>query len=551
MDVADNLSVHQRNVLVTRTQFYNKTSYETDEHGFSAPAQVWTGSKFEVPKSKDVDYTNACHIQLIDLVLKNPQWKDYFRRSALSESLRVQSNPEVSFEELETAEKKIPTFTNVTKLHWHIFNGKCIEKFQVDNTNKYQFDWPLQSDHGQSVNSKIFGIDPKIMDENLADIRGHQIFNERNEVHKPYRQLSHRLSKQPATIPSIRTRHDPSVIATSLLQDAVVLNHLDNAVKLTPAADLLKIIILGSPLNQLYKKTILMILVAEMSYLPAREDLKTIPVDMVLKSLEQQLEDKTTRQFVSSVLMGASPSMLDGFAWRSCYLSRDKKRVIENIKQLQQTMFELRDGPSFEDIVADVEKLFQNLVTQHPAHKPALESIYQKAKQMITDNRQFDHAATVLSDCLYTINYEPKLIINRHVWLLADAPLYRKLQRILKDKLTVPEMPISTIMATNAALVTVETIMTEASKVMQPSIIRDLYNPQVFLTTNSTVKAIVNQQAQWSPIRPELAVTVGEVTPQQTTELFCTLNFAKIDKEKQARALTETGKLSGSNIKIF
>ena len=98
--------------------------------------------------------------------------------------------------------------------------------------------------------------------------------------------------------------------------------------------------------------------------------------------------------------------MLDGFAWRSCYLSRDKKRVVENIKQLQQTMFELRDGPSFEDIVADVEKLFQNLVTQHPAHKPALESIYQKAKHMITDNRQFDHAATVLSDCLYTINYE-------------------------------------------------------------------------------------------------------------------------------------------------
>ena len=40
---------------------------------------------------------------------------------------------------------------------------------------------------------------------------------------------------------------------------------------------------------------------------------------------------------------------------------------------------------------------------------------------------------------------------------------------------------------------------------------------------------------------PEMAITVGDVSPQQATELFCTLNFAQIDRERQARALTDTG----------
>ena len=540
--MADNLDVHQRNTLVHRTQFYDSGHFVRDEAGFSQRAEVWTGSEFEIPKFEPTDSTNNCHHQLVSLILKNPHWKDYFRRSVLSESLNQQSNPEFTFDELETAEKSLPRFSNVTKLSWYIFNGKCIEKFQADNTNRYQFDWPISTDHGKSVNSKIFGINPKVMDENLAQVRAHQIVNEKNEVHKPYRQLSHRLSKQPATIPSIRTRHDPSVIATSLIQDAVVLDHLDNAVKLTPAADLMKIIILGSPLKEVFKKTVLMVIVAEMSYFPAREDIKTIPIEMVLKNMEQQLEDKTIRQFVSTVILGASPAMLDGFAWRSCYISRDKNRVLENIKQLQRQLFELRVGPSMEDIQKDVNNLFQSLVKQYPPLKVALESIYNKAAQMITDDRQFDQAATVLSDCLYTINYEAKLLASRHVWLLADATLYRKLQRILKDKLTVPEIPITTIMASQASLVAVETIMTEASKFMQPSIIKELYNPQVFLSTNPTVQAIANQQQEWNPIRPEMAVTVGDVTPQKATELFCTLNFAQADAKRQALALNESGK---------
>ena len=96
-------------------------------------------------------------------------------------------------------------------------------------------------------------------------------------------------------------------------------------------------------------------------------------------------------------------------------------------------------------------------------------------------------------------------------------------------------------MASQASLVAVETIMNNAAKFMQASIIRELYNPQVFLSTNPTVQAIANQQKEWNPIRPEMAVTVGNVTPQQATELFCTLNFAQTDANRKGQALTDTG----------
>ena len=480
--MADNLTVHQRNTLVHRTPLHNKNNYETDEDGFSNLATTWTGSKFERVPVKDHDFTDNCHHQLTGVLLKDPTWKDKFRRSALSENLNVTSNPEYGLEELEASETNLPKFTQVTKLHWDFFNTKCVRKFQADNPSRYQLDWPIESDHGQTVNlTNVFGIDLKQMNENLMAVKSHQITNEKGETHRPYRQLSHRLSKQPATIPSIRMRHDPSVVAHSFLQDAIVAEHLDDTVKLTPAADLLKIIIHGSPLIELYQKTIMMITVAELTFLPARQDL-------ILKSMESQLEDKVIRQFVSTVLMGATPSMLDGFTWRSIYMSRDKKKVIDNIRQLQQTAFELRDGPSTEEIQTEVEKLFQGLCQKYQQQRLSLEGVYNRAQTLFTDNRYFDKAATVLADVLYTINYEPNLIVNRHCWLLADAPLYRRLQRIRKDKLTTPEVPVSTIMATQASLVAVTTIMNEANKLMKTSVIEELYNPQVFIEPTNTVK---------------------------------------------------------------
>ena len=525
--MADKLTVHQRNVIVTRTPLYNQHNFVRDDDGFSSVAPSWTGSKFEVvPNKSDVDYTESCSHQLLDLLMKNPHWKGQFRRSALSEKLNIVTNPPYGFNELEQADKTMPKFSEVTKLHWHFFNKRCMEKLQAENTNKYQFDWPYDNDHGSTVNPEIvFGINTRVMNENLAMVRSHQITDEQKETHRPYRQLSHRLSKQAAAIPSIRSRHDPSVVATSLLQDAVVMAHLTNAVKLTPAADLLKIIIMGSPLEELFKRTVYMILIAEMTYLPQREDIKTIPLEMILKNMESQLLDKIIRQFVSSILMNATPVMLDGFAWRSIYLSRDKKKVLENIRDLQNSMFQLRPGVSMIDIQLDVEKLFTKLMTDHEQHKVALESVYNVAKNMITDNRYYDKAATVLADCLYTINYEPTMLITRHIWLLADAPLHRRLQQILKDKLTVPSVPIMKIMATNASLVAVTTVMNEAEKVMRKSIILDLYNPQVFIGTNETIRAIADRQQEWSMIRPEMAATVGDLAVSKNATVYCTLNF--------------------------
>ena len=555
--MADTLTVHQRNTLVHRTHLYNQPAgYETDAQGFSAKASVWTGSKFEIlPTRPPMDCTENCNQQLLNLVMKNPSWKNRFRRSALSEQLNIESNPPYGFAELEQVEKTMPTFSQVTKLHWHFFNGKCIQKFQADNTDRYQFDWPLATDHGITVSHNpkvIFGIDTEVMDAHLAAVRAHQIVNEKGESHRPYRQLSHKLSKRAATISSIRIKHDPSVIALNLIQDAVVLAHLDNAVKLTPAADLLKIVIMGSPLLELYKKTVFMILVAELTYFPARDDLKTIPVEMIIKSMQQQITDKVIRQFVSSILMGASPSMLDGFAWRSMYLSRDKKKVLENIRALQNTLFQLRPGVNAIDIQTEVETLFKKLLEQFPKHKQPLQSLYDLANDMITDNRHFDKAATVLADCLYTVNYEPALLITRHIWLLADAPLHRRLQQVLKDKLVVPAVPIATIMATQASLVAVDTVMTRAKQFMQESIITDLYNPQVFIDSNPTVRAIMQQQSQWNPIRPEMAVAVGDLSSVQDVNIFCTLNFEDTEKQRQALALSEQGKLNnhGQIIKI-
>ena len=419
-----------------------------------------------------------------------------------------------------------------------------MSKLQGDNTDRYQFDWPMAEDHGNSVSTPahvIFGINTKIMDENLAAVRSHQIQNEKGETHRPYRQMSHKLSKRPATIASIRTKHDPSVVCTSLIQDAIVAAHLDDSVKLTPAADLLKIIITGSPSDDLYKRTVMSIIVAEMTYFPLRQDLQHASVDTILQKLENQLEDKVARQFVSSILLNASPGLLDGFAWRSIYLSRDKKKVIENIRALQNSLFELREGIPLVTIQAEVEKLLQGLCQQNQQYAESLRKLFKFAETMLTENRYYDQAATLLSDVFYTVNYEPKLVANRHTWLMSDAPLYRHLQRILKEKLIIPEVPVSTIMASSATLVAVSTIMKKATKLMQNGIISDLYNPQVFIESNDTVRAITAQQQNWNPIRPEMAVTVGDMSQDRQADLFCNLNFVQTEKDRQAIALSDSG----------
>ena len=98
-------------------------------------------------------------------------------------------------------------------------------------------------------------------------------------------------------------------------------------------------------------------------------------------------------------------------------------------------------------------------------------------------------------------------------------------------------------MATSATLVAVTKIMEEAKKIMDHSIINEIFNPQAFIEPNTPIRAITNGQANWNPIRPEMAATVGEITPE-SQKLFCNLNFSEIDKNRQAIALTSQGKLS-------
>lgn len=57
------------------------------------------------------------------------------------------------------------------------------------------------------------------------------------------------------------------------------------------------------------------------------------------------------------------------------------------------------------------------------------------------------------------------------------------------------------------------------------------------------IQAIMEQQTEWNRIRPEMAVTVGDLANEQNSNLFCNINYAQIDKTHQAFALTDSGKL--------